>query len=249
MAKRHFAQSLTTPTENSVAQAGWAARRADAAVVEPQHLLVPHSYEARALNAFNVGRWQEAMAHAMAWIRDEPFSSRSVLFASFVASTMLEDHAAAESVLRNALQADPENRPLLNNLAYALACSDRLEEAAATFQKINTTFGSDSERVVWLATGGLLAFRSKQFAEGRRLYDEAIELARVSRLSYQRAMATALLAREEVLAGTPEAAPAVARARTEVLSAGEKSIEEIFQRLVRLHSSVAGTPVRRDQES
>lgn len=238
MASRYFARSLTAPTENSVAQARWAARRSNSVVVEHEHLLISNSFEARALDSFLSGDWQESVRHAQGWIGDEPFSHRPVLFASFVASSMLQDHSTAERLLRRALELDPAHPALLNNLAYALACTDRIAEAKAVFTEISTTPESASARTVRLATAGLLAFRSQQPDEGRRLYEAAIDAAKEGSLWYQRSLAITLLAREEVIAKTVAARGALERATREVDTHAELSLNQVLNQVLRL----AGQP-------
>jgi tetratricopeptide (TPR) repeat protein len=234
IAKRYFAKSLMQPTENSIAQAEWAARRSSAIAVDPQHLLLPSSHEARAFDSFFAGNWSESLRSAVGWIADEPFSSRSVLFASFVASSMLEDYATSESLLQTTLKAEPDNPRLLNNLAFALASANRLEDAITAFRRIKAPLASELERAVWLATGGLIAFRSAQATEGRRLYNQAIELSHRYGFWYHCVMATVLLAREEVLARSLEAPAAVSRAESEVRIRSDKSLVAILQRVLDL---------------
>src|SRR5439155_25781920 len=113
------------------------------------------------------------------------------------------------------LQSDPGHLTLLNNLAFALASSGRIDEASVIYDKMVPADMSDSTKVAWLATGGLLRFRSGLSAEGRELYLRAMELASESNRHYQRALAAAFLAREELLARTPSATGALEAARRE----------------------------------
>jgi hypothetical protein len=72
-----------------------------------------------------------------------------------------------------------------------------------------------------LATRGLLYFRTGDTAAGRIHYERAMNQARSLGRRTHLAMAAVMLAREEVLAGTPEAPGAVRKA--ERLSRGASS--------------------------
>lgn len=79
-------------------------------------------------------------------------------------------HTAAEA----GLVANPDNTLLRNNLAFTLANEDRPAQAAAQLDLVQTGGLSPREHAVVSATRGLIAFRTGQTAEGRRLYDDAI---------------------------------------------------------------------------
>jgi hypothetical protein len=87
---------------------------------------------------------------------------------------------------------------LLNNLAYALIELGRLTEAKPILAQSGLDLPSTQDRVAYLATSGLLAYREGNKALGRELYLQAIKTAAANGLTEMRAMAQILLAREEL---------------------------------------------------
>src|SRR5262249_36622444 len=71
-----FKQSLIDPTENSLAQAEWAADKVRGLEFSVQDYEVPAKYEAAAWDYFNKGEWGLSLVNAKAWLYDQPFSSQ-----------------------------------------------------------------------------------------------------------------------------------------------------------------------------
>ena len=94
-ARRFIRQSLILPTENSVAQARWVAARMTGIDITASAWDTPRSFEAWSWRAFTAAEWFDAYGYAKAWVRDEPFSSRAAINATFIAETIFDDHAYA----------------------------------------------------------------------------------------------------------------------------------------------------------
>ena len=201
-ARKLFRASLEAPNDNSVAQAGWAARRDAALGIADETLEVPRSFEARAWRDFMYDDWSSALQNCRQWFEDEPFSKRPVIVGSHIALVSLAEYDAAETLLSSALRANPGDSELLNNLAVALADQGRLEEAQSAFRRIETSELDDSWQVAAKATEGLLAFRGGDVVAGRLAYLEALEMASKRKLPQVRFVALAYHAREEILAGS-----------------------------------------------
>ncbi len=75
---------------------------------------------------------------------------------------------------RQGLLSNPDDFTLRNNLVFALALHGNIEEAQRALRKINPAYLNESERIVFEATSGLIAFRSGAFERGRALYRSAI---------------------------------------------------------------------------
>lgn len=240
VARKLFRQSLTAPTENSVAQVEWASRHHLGFEVDVSRIYVPRVFEAQAWEFYASGDWKKSINQSWKWLYDQPFSNLPALFASFVASAVLEDYSEGERIIRFGLIANPQDPILLNNLAFIYASSGRIEEAEEEFAKINRSDISNTvHEVALLATEGLLNFRNGFQEQGRDLYLQAMEKAKGQIYQRSRTAAAINLAREEILSNSPEAQKAVARADNEAknLSDTDIDIKLMLQRLLEFYRS------------
>ncbi|WLT32763.1 hypothetical protein [Geothrix sp. PMB-07] len=198
--KKYIKLSLESPTENSVAQAIWWARRIKSINVQTDIKSVDRSFEAQARLSYLSANWKESLRSCQNWALDEPFSSRPVTLGSYLACTILEDHRLCEEISNQGLRANPNHAVLLNNKAVALAHQGRIREATTVFRSIPQNHDEAFISTTLLATEGLLHFRSNQPEVGRQLYRKAIEAAGVNR--NLKAMALIHLTREELEVGT-----------------------------------------------
>ncbi len=205
-AKKLFQSALEQPTDNVLAQAEWTEKNG---LFLPYHeglRSMPYSYEARALNLIQDEDWSGAVEQCGYWHRDEPFSSRPSLEASFIASTYLEDYALAEKISRTGLQSQPYNNDLMNNLAYDLACQDKIQEAKSVINKIDQ-HNSVCLKLCVTATKGLISFRSGDLDEGRSFYEEAISGAEKAGEKELKMRASVNLCNEEIRVGSDKVFP------------------------------------------
>lgn len=193
-ARTFFATSLDDPTENALAQVEWASRRGARVEIEQKLLEVEGSWEARAQAAAQVGDLEAAIQNAWRWLSDEPFASLAAVFGSHEAALARQFDVAAEFASAG-LVANPDDALLRNNLVFALASADRVEEAEHHLHLLEGRALDDEMRLVVTATRGLVAFRRGDPELGRQLYRETIEAAEDPAL---RAIAAIVLAREEV---------------------------------------------------
>jgi hypothetical protein len=183
--------------------------------LEPGRLRVKRDFEALTLDAFGRQDWKAVLRHAEEWFLDMPFARRPSMLASHVASTILEKHEDTAALFcRAGLIAHPGDPQLLNNLAFALASRGKVDEAERALQGLWIGGVHEaSTRICLTATQGLIRFRQGRFTEGRALYISAIDLANKERLVHCAQSALLHQAREEILAGTEEAARVMARVR------------------------------------
>ena len=203
-ARRLMKMALVDPTENTVAQAEWASQHG-ISNPNPAALALPRSFEARALEASARGKFQRALQEGVKWQADQPFDADAGMFVSYSSSVLLERFDIGIGAARLALQANPHDAMLRNNLVFSLASDGRLEEAK---RELSTLLGlprEGSQAATILATRGLVAFRDGSPEEGRSHYREAIERFRKLKDRDRVAMATLFLAREELEAGLPQA--------------------------------------------
>jgi tetratricopeptide (TPR) repeat protein len=196
-----FERSLTSPTDNSLAQGAWASYRLPSLDVRIDTLDVPFADEAMSRSALHDGDWNAALDHSIQWLDDQPFDSQAATHASYIAAVGLDDWPTSKLLAEMGLRANPSDPTLLNNMAYALIEMGELDDAEELLRRGRQRGGEDMERVALNATAGLLYFRRGDAAEGRRLYGLAIDRARRAGENDREAMAQAMLLREEILLG------------------------------------------------
>jgi len=237
-----FRQALADPTENTIAQVGWALRKryVDSLGMDLDRIKqeTPRSFEALAWGNFTSRKWKESLHAAFDWVRDQPFSTRPVVFASFVAGSLLEDYRSCERIVEIGLRANPGEPMLLNDLAFAFASGGQIDKAEKTFLKIDSVKVTEpAEKIVLIATQGLINFRRGFHEAGRGDYRLAIESAKRHRLHRTAAIASIYLAREEVLSKSGEVERAIQAAIQERGRVTDPDINQIFE--VALGSSLS----------
>jgi len=216
-ARRLFRMALDDPNENVVAQARWAAEQLSPlreAVVESL-ASTPNSFEAQSWIAFRLGSWQSSFQNAVSWFEDQPFSRGPATHASYVAAVCLEEFEESAGAAKRGLIANPEDFTLHNNAAFALASLGRVKEATEHVERIRSHDLDDSQKVVLLATRGLIAYRSGRPEEGSDLYRRSMELAESVHNDQLLAYALLFNAREAIRASTRDAATAAIHALEE----------------------------------
>ena len=135
-AKRLFVQSLQDPTENSIAQASWAAKHHVTIKVDRKYIGRPNAFEAQSLTCYQERNWSGVISNCKNWFHDQPFSRRPAVLGSYVACTALQDHSKAIRFASDGLRANPKDFTLLNNLAFALILSGHIPEAQKALTKV-----------------------------------------------------------------------------------------------------------------
>lgn len=206
--RKLIAYSLERPAENSVAQAAWLARNmkfyfplADVRI----------SHEVNAWSAYQSSNWQEALSESRAWVLDQPFSSRPAVLGSYLASVALEDFVTAIKFARYGLRSNPDAFTLRNNLAVALAKLGDVAGAISELKLVNPTTLTQTQQIAYMATNGMIEYRSNRLQKGKELYLKAIERARQCSDDREH-IASIYLAFEELRAGTSDAESFRARA-------------------------------------
>ena len=230
-ARRLFAKSLETPTENSIAQAAWASRHHDAVQFDECHLQRPNTFEARSWTYYGQSHWDDVVKQCSFWQFDQPFSSRPGIHGSYVAAIAREDYLTSKEFALRGLDANPTNTILLNNLAFALINLGDIDGAKDALSKINQSQISKESQTALTATRGLLKFRTGCAVQGRQLYAEAIRDA--GRLQDRRplVLATALYALEELSHATDKKNLAVSEALSALGKTQDPSLALIRSRL------------------
>ncbi len=204
-ARKLVGLSLIEPSENSIAQAAWLARKTGSTYLPPAPPTT--SSEANAWNSARSGLWVAALAEAKKWQSEQPFSSRPSVFGTHVASVALGDHAEAVAFGRQGVLGNPDDFVLLNNLAFALASQDLTAEADHVLSRVNPRQMTPIQQATFQATTGLVAYRSGRAELGRFHYQAAIRLAAALRDKREH-LARVYFAFEELRAGAADAGAA-----------------------------------------
>ena len=236
-ARQLFRQSLEGPNENSIAQAEWANRQIGGLEIDKGLLTVPRSFEASANLNLVAGDWDYALAEGTEWLHDQPFSARPAVFTSYV-SSLTEDYERSIGILRQSLHLNPDDPGVINNLAFALASANKLEEAERVLKAIDIRKASELSAITLAATFGLLDFRRGFPDRGREMYQLAVSRANAQGNSKYRAMANLYLAREELIASTHAAETAVNRALVDASKVDDKEVALIAIQIRKLEASV-----------
>jgi len=211
--RRLFKDSLADPTGNSVAQAQWAEQSFDEELIAKGRLeRMWDAKEARAIQSFEAGEFEEALRLAREWISDERFSSRGYRLGAAAASA-LDNPKRIEEFSRTGLGYEPKSGQLLNSLAFSLALQGFYDEAGRTLREIRSESEDRSILLVSEANRGLIAMRQGDLAKGDELYRKAIVGFRQLQEQRMTRSAMAYHAREAVRARHPRASELVAEAK------------------------------------
>jgi tetratricopeptide (TPR) repeat protein len=235
---RNFCEfSLLEPSENSIAQAAWLSRNTYIRLPSISSD-IDKSYEAKTWTATKNEDWDLAVKNAISWQDEQPFSSRPAMHGGMIANAMLDDYVLAENILRKAEYSNRGDAQLGNNLAFALAKQNKIEEAIQAINRINPSTLNGRLEVCIKATEGLIKFRSGDHESGRDLYRNAINTADNYHFADLIAIAKSYLAIEEMQCNSPTHTNAFQEAMTEIESLPEpfkslhkKRLDSTYQKL------------------
>jgi hypothetical protein len=144
------------------------------------------------------------LIEARNWQTEQPFSSRPAMFGSYLASVLLEDYEQGAALAGTGLLSSPDDFELCKLYAFSLARQGNVRGAARAFSGIDETRLSERQRIVWLATRGLIAFRNGDMVLGRSLYEAAISLGHRTKDDCE-SVARLYYAMEELRVASPNA--------------------------------------------
>jgi tetratricopeptide (TPR) repeat protein len=242
--RRLLQLSLKDPTENAIAQVAWLVRKVDSASIEGfSAALVNPSPEGSAWTLALSGEWANALQASKDWLADQAFSSRPAIFGSYTACVPMEEYESGMDIAKRGVRANPHDFSLLNNYAFAAAQAGRLDEAKQAFARIDSRNIAGLARTVWLATAGLLLYRSNDPVAGREYYLKAIQCAESDTDPKYRILANLFFALEELRIAAPDAE----RRRREAIETAQKipdvDVKALAQRVQKFGNS-PGKPFR-----
>ena len=200
IARKLIRVALVEPTENTLAQVAWAGRnKISLDDVDPtEHQNIPFVHESKAWQSFQDEDWENVRSESLLWYWDQPFSSRPINLAGYVASTLQLDYAESARIFEIGRKTNAKSFVILNNLAFAYASGNKTDEAEEVLQSVDHSKLTDENKIYLTATRGLIAFRRNQLELGRKLYDMAINDARERKDRKLALRAGVYYAREEI---------------------------------------------------
>jgi len=175
-AKALMRQGVIDPTENALAQAEWMATQLGTNIGGFIQLeeKVPASFEATARHFFYKEKFKESLDSAELWCTYQPLSSIPFIFSSYIASVCLDNDIESVRILNSALQLYRTNPMFMNNYICSLAKTGDVGAAIETFRMLKLGNLSNYETFVFMATQGLIYFRTDDAEKGREFYLKAI---------------------------------------------------------------------------
>lgn len=229
-ARRLLRQALQDPNDNALAQAEWSAQHG-LDVVNPSQLVLPMSFEARAIHSLRRRHFSAATNHGKNWLADQPFALDAAHFVTAIAGLLADDHRTAVEAARVGLTTNPRDPSLLNNLAFSLVNLGDIKGAVKAIALVPAVV-KPREAAVLEATRGFIFYRNGQREEGNNRYRKAIVALEHLGDRSPAAVAALLWSREEVRFRSTDPREAFEAAdRLVAVSAGTIEVDELKTRL------------------
>ena len=235
-AKQLLNKSLIAPNANSWAQAEWLSdkHRSLGLVMGPQQEVIKN-YEGQAIAAFFNQHYEVALDLSIDWISEMRFAKRPIYFATDMAYVYQERYQDAIRILQLGCKMNPKELEFKNNLAYAYALNNQVDEADKEFKELcGMLSGEKPETLICaIATGGLIEFRKGNAEMGRKMYQSAIAAAMDRREKELADKARLNLIREEFLAD-PKCDKSILSPLDKLSTGDKRETEAMKQKILRL---------------
>ncbi|WP_165765606.1 hypothetical protein [Burkholderia puraquae] len=209
-------KGLRVPNDNAVAQALWFMDTTRTEIrAEEAWLRNDFAAEARYYERSSTSDFDSAVDEALAWYRDEPFSTRPLQAASYLLG-ILGRYEEGKRWATEGLRLRGSDSGLRNNLAFVLMASGELEEGERELKKA-IRVEQQEKRISphTKANVGMLCYRHGEFEAGERWYRTASnEYAQVRGGGDTAALALCHMAVEATRAGAPNAVVLVTEAES-----------------------------------
>lgn len=194
--QKFFHKSLKAPNENSFAQVDFFLED----FKEKDSLIdkIDNNFEAQSIELRKEKKYEESFAKSFKWLIDQPFSRRAAYFNSYLLCGIIENFEKAVEIGKFSLRSNPKSFLLNNNIAYSYAQLNDTKNAAYFLKRMKSIHPiSNEQKVISLATEGLIKFKEKKIEEGQYFYRKAIEEAENQKNKTLKALALLHFAREE----------------------------------------------------
>jgi hypothetical protein len=223
-------ETLRDPNENALAQAEWMAKIIGMDIPYSK-LSVSAPFEAQARHYYRLKQFSKSLSSTELWSKFQPFSSRPLILASFIASVCLNNDKKAIKIIEDSYPANRSSPILINNLIFALARSGKISKALDLVKIIDVNELSEHEKFVFSATKGLISFRLGKENFARELYLKAVSgFDSINDLS-SAALATYFWAIEEKRIGSIHANSRIQDATKRIKNIGIFDIEDNLKKL------------------
>ncbi len=202
--KELFHKSIIKPNDNSLAQFEWATTKDDRIKIDKFPEDIKLNFEAKAIDTFHSGNFEDSIKNAMKWFADMPFSKRPIMFGSNLATIILKDQNLSIDFLNSGLISHPNDPEIINNLAYSYSLNNEPNKALDLINKTNYLELDDTTEICLIATRGLANYRIGNIEEGRQLYLDAIQKTKDKNETELNWIAILNFAREEILVNPDE---------------------------------------------
>lgn len=177
--KKLLEKSITSPTENALAQAVWLSNESDIEVgIDSMIALNVSAFEARSRSEYELGNYEACSKDTLKWLHDQPFSREAARDFVFVNSVHLANYSESADVGKAALRLHPNDFTLVNGNVYALVMAKRIDEARVARSNLQKLKHGPDAIPFLHAADGLLAFAEGNISYGRESYLHALETAR-----------------------------------------------------------------------
>jgi tetratricopeptide (TPR) repeat protein len=194
--QKYFHKSLQAPNENSFAQVDYFLED----FKEKNYLIdkIDNNFEAQSLELRKEKKYEAAFAKSFKWLIDQPFSRRAAYFNSYLLCGIIENFEKAVEIGKFSLRSNPKSFLLNNNIAYSYAQLHDIKNANYFLKRMKSIHPiNDEQKIIILATEGLIKFKEKKIVEGQYFYRKAIEQAEIQKNKPLKALALIHFAREE----------------------------------------------------
>lgn len=202
IAKDFLKLSLINPNDNTIAQAFWMSEKKSDLNISIDINIPKTAFEANSIKNFENEHYEEAFKNAKKWIDDEPYSSRPIKLASYLASIFLNNNEEAVEIINKGLDRNSNDILLNNDAIYYLIRQNKIEEANKIFNsKIKQNIDNSLDEITKLtlsATTGLLMYKNGNQIYGKNLYLNSITRAKKIDNKYLLALATVNFINEEI---------------------------------------------------
>ena len=178
-AKKLFQVAWKNPSRNVITHAEWILREVYPGLQDRCVVDTTLSAEAETWKHYHEMEVDKAIIALRRWNIEEPYSKQPYILGSYLLCKR-KQYDEAIRLARNGRDVSPENLTINNNLAYSLLRRNQngdLVDAEQILKELTAT-GNRTDEVVVNATRGLLAYRQGKWEEGRKLYHDAIQLAK-----------------------------------------------------------------------
>jgi Tfp pilus assembly protein PilF len=233
-ARKTFNIALQNPNDNAVAQAVWVANEyAMSLNIMPEWLNDRFSAEANYYALEKAGNYRAALNAACSWFEDEPFSIRPLRAGAFSAA-ILGKYQVAQDQMEQALELAPDDIECKNNLVFALAGQDMLQDAYSILNEVSQTELSKNGALSGhtLANWGMLFYRSGDLEHGRELYERAQSVLISHRENIASEIATAFWVQEAKRAADPQLSQITANAQKALSGQHSAAARTVLERAV-----------------